>query len=315
MKYCLSGADTQFDVKNAKLISQLGGNSGFEKFYDYISTQQMKLFLDVRALSSVRGKNGFSRSERMQGYDKVTRDILGVNPRADRDFILLRGNKIEDKAAQLLKSLKDIPVSGYSLCDYGTTGYFYTSSNPSMSATAEAVVNASSALATERMLVVNHGNFNTIKYANIIDRIPGKTSLETGNAYVAVPFVQLVLHGTAEYTFEPINLQLNSRQAMLRCVEYGAIPSYEWYCESVGAEETDAAYRYDNSINEAAEFYTKLSTLNDIRTARMTGHSCVQEGVYLTEYSNGSRIYVNYNDADVEVGDILIGKTDFIKIG
>ena len=78
--------------------------------------------------------------------------------------------------------------------------------------------------------------------------------------------------------------------------------------------ETDIFY-YDNTINVAAEFYTKANeALNDLRNARMTDHYEVENGVFCTEYDTGSMVYVNYTDSNCTVLGAVVEARSFIRI-
>ena len=317
----LAGADMQVDVKNAKLISALGSTENYQSLYDYASTQQMKLFLDVRLMTSVKGDSGFSGKQRATDITgskyvfAVDKPLGSLSTKSEGKYSLLKSSQLEEKVSSLLQNMKNTPVSGFCISDFGTNLNIDYSSSVGRAQTASAIVEANLSLATERSLIVTNGNFNSIKSADIIRNLPSTVSYPEGQDYVAIPFVQLVLHGTSEYTFSPINTSIDSKQAFLKCIEYGALPSYEWYYEQTGDETLDSAYNYENSMSDAAELYTKASELNDTRSSRITEHSCLKDGVYLTEYANGCRVYVNYNSEDVEINDILIGAKDFVKVG
>ena len=40
----------------------------------------------------------------------------------------------------------------------------------------------------------------------------------------------------------------------------------------------------------------------------------VSDGVFLTQYENGSMIYVNYTDKDYTVSGVVVGSRDFERI-
>ena len=157
------------------------------------------------------------------------------------------------------------------------------------------------------------GNFFMIKNVRYISNVPMNAAAPTGEAYESIPFVQLVLHGIIEYSSEPLNFEEDIQTAMLRCIEYGACPSYEWsYKQS--AEKNDVLY-YENRLNSAAEFYTRANeALGDVRSSRMNSHTEVTDGVFCTEYDTGAMVYVNYTDSDVVVSGITIPAGDFLRI-
>jgi hypothetical protein len=159
------------------------------------------------------------------------------------------------------------------------------------------------------------GNFYMLKNLDSVINIPLGTTVSQSGAYIAVPFVQLVLHGIVDYAGEPINTGINLEETLLKYVEYGACPHFEWNYEPIkGNAETDTFY-YDNTINAAAEFYAEANeALNDLRDARMTDHYEVEDGVYCTEYDTGARIYVNYTNDDFSTLGVVVGARDFLRV-
>ena len=49
----------------------------------------------------------------------------------------------------------------------------------------------------------------------------------------------MILHGISDYTMAPVYLADDSETAFLKSLEYGAIPSYEWYCSKTGKSDLD----------------------------------------------------------------------------
>ena len=112
-----------------------------------------------------------------------------------------------------------------------------------------------------------------------------------------------------------INLADDSETAFLKSLEYGAIPSYEWYCSKTGKSELDEKYSYENQLNSAAEKYqTADAILGNLRNARMTAHYKVQDGVYCTEYNNSIIIYFNYNDTAVTVNSLTVEPKSAMRV-
>lgn len=125
----------------------------------------------------------------------------------------------------------------------------------------------------------------------------------------------MILHGISDYTMAPVNLADDSETAFLKSLEYGAIPSYEWYCSKTGKSELDEKYSYENQLNSAAEKYqTADSVLGNLRNARMTAHYKVQDGVYCTEYNNSIIIYFNYNDTAVTVNSLTVEPKSVMRV-
>jgi hypothetical protein len=154
-----------------------------------------------------------------------------------------------------------------------------------------------------------------LKNADSVINLPVTTGISKSGAYMPVPFIQIILHGFADYSGEPINTSINEKETMLRCIEYGACPHYIWnYAPIAGDGESDPFY-YDNTINSAADYYARAQEmLNDLRDARITDHYEVQDGVFCTEYDNGAIICVNYSDSPCEVLGATAAAGDYVRI-
>ncbi len=168
--------------------------------------------------------------------------------------------------------------------------------------------------ATKR-LMVNKGNLYAIKYADFVSQLPD-TSFYTGEDYCRqIPFVQIVLHGICDYSLSPINLAEDSTEAFLRSVEYGAVPSYEWYYADRSEGDTADSYHYLNYASQAKQQYELAQkALGDLRGSRITDHGMAAENVYFTVYDNETEIYVNYSDEAVTVSGFTVEPKSFIRV-
>lgn len=54
--------------------------------------------------------------------------------------------------------------------------------------------------------------------------------------------------------------------------------------------------------------------LNLVASAEIDGHEQLQTGVYCTTYSNGIRVYVNYNKQAATVDGISVPAEDFVYV-
>ena len=170
-------------------------------------------------------------------------------------------------------------------------------------------------LTTSKLIMVDNGNFYSVKNADVVSSIPlAPVAREENGAYVGIPFAQMMLHGICEYSGVGINSSANIKLAFLRAVEYGCLPSAQWYCTAFDSD-LDSKYYYDSNINEIVECYTKANNaLAGLRGARMTSHYKVQNGVYCTEYNNSEKVYVNYTDKAVTINGIKINAKDCVAI-
>ena len=101
---------------------------------------------------------------------------------------------------------------------------------------------------------------------------------------------------------------------MLKCIEYGACPSFEVTYKNITGKEDDIFF-YENWLTPAADFYSRANdALVDIRSSRMTSHEEISPNLFCTEYNSGEKIYVNYTDEDVVVNGLTIPANDFLRI-
>ncbi|MBR0112934.1 MAG: hypothetical protein IJM02_04220 [Clostridia bacterium] len=313
----LTGGADQADLKDAKLIRGLGGESKLEELYDYLTAQKMKLYIGIDILSAVKGIS--SPCGNICGEEGTWAPVNPVVEAAGSDPGVRTLRKISDLKNVIISALsfsKDHSFSGYCIGDAGSVLYSDFSKNGLLrQECSEIMASAVSPLSTSNSVMVDTGNFYMLKNTDAVINLPVTTDIAKSGAYIPVPFMQIILHGFADYSGEPVNTSINEKETMLRCIEYGACPHYIWnYTPIAGDGESDPFY-YDNTINAAADFYTRAhEMLNDLRDARITDHYEVEDGVFCTEYDNGAVICVNYTDSDCPVLGASAPAGDFVRI-
>ena len=313
-----SGGLDSRDIRNSNMLSKLGGADKLSELFNYMTTQKMSLFLDISLLSSSKSFNSgnamsINKTDSEYNPDNYLSEYMG-NSSADRK--LRRISELSDIVATVVNNTKAYSFSGYCISDAGSLLYSDFSNGGLLREDASIeIAKAIAPLSTDHSTMTSIGNFYMLKNIDSVIDLPLESKASESGAYISVPFVQLILHGIVDYSGEAINTDINSNELMLKYIEYGACPHYEWnYVPVIDATENDIFY-YDNTINSAAEFYTEANeTLNDLRTARMTDHYEVENGVFCTEYDTGSMIYVNYTDSDCTVLGAVVEARSFIRI-
>lgn len=318
----LSGGYAQKDLADASFMRSLGGTGDFEDLLNYMDTQNLRLYLDINMLTASSRAAGMSKANSITGSD-VTANLTNLlSPTLGGKTYqtdALTAEKSQDSLREFLKWMEDYPQIELSVNDAGSLLYSdYAHAGTDRSALAAQVSEQMAQAAYQRSLMVDTGNLYTLKNADMIVNLPlGSTYAESG-AYEAVPFVQMLLHGTVEYTGTPLNLSDPAafQTALLRSVEFGACPAYLWVY-TLPEEFSDAADTlvYEQSINDAVKFYVQVNdALADLRGSRMTDHQEISEGVFMTEYDSSSLVYVNYTDADATVDGVSVPAGGFIRI-
>lgn len=117
-----------------------------------------------------------------------------------------------------------------------------------------------------------------------------------------VPFVQIVYHGLVDYYCEAINRSDNETYSFLKAIESGSMLSYELTYNST--EELKYTYydklfksQYAMLADSIAEDYEAVAEyFKSVRNTTIENHFKLDtdKDVYCTEYSNGIKVYVNY---------------------
>ena len=119
-----------------------------------------------------------------------------------------------------------------------------------------------------------------------------------------VPFMQIVLKGHIEYYNSYINIGAFSRNSLLKMLEYGTYPSFvltgvqSSVLKDTQQEEFFSTY-YEDWMPTIVDMYSVLNeVLSQVEGEEIVDHKALAEGVAVTTYSNGVRVYVNYGTND-----------------
>ncbi len=314
----LNGGLDAENISNAKLLSSLGGSQGFRALNDYAAGLNFNVFVDISLFSGNDvGNNAIGNLVNSKtSFDRET--ILtktGFNKEIPKTYYTeLSG--LEKTVLSALEKFTEFNSTGFCVTDAGEK--LYTDFNADINRqTAASIINEKiSPLATQNIVMVQKGNFYALKNADIICDIPMSCKHVKSEGYISIPFVQLILHGIVEFSGSPINISSNSKAEFLRCIEYGAVPSFVLTNNSLdGSDEYNKIFTTDNWLAFIYNCYNQSSIVfADLRDSRITDHFMVAEGVYCTEFESTTKIYVNYTDEPVSVGGITVEPLNFFRV-
>lgn len=128
-----------------------------------------------------------------------------------------------------------------------------------------------------------------------------------------IPFFQLVYHGILMYNpaTYTLNYPVKSVDNRLKYFEYGGRPlavfnavfssTKQWMgIEDLLCETDD---QLNDSIASLKMMYDDYELLKDVRYCFMESHEKICNGVFATEYSNGTKVIVNYNNKTVKISN------------
>jgi hypothetical protein len=115
-----------------------------------------------------------------------------------------------------------------------------------------------------------------------------------------VPFLQMALRGSMEYYAPYMNTSAQSPYSLLKALEYGAYPSFiltgadSRELRDTMQEELFSTF-YLDWAPAIGELYAKMNgALSLVDGQEITDHKALADGVAVTVFGNGARIYVNY---------------------
>jgi len=133
----------------------------------------------------------------------------------------------------------------------------------------------------------------------------------------SIPFIHIVLRGHVNYYAPVANFAANSRQSLLRTIDFGAYPSFILTSEpSYLLAETPSrdifTSEFDVWEQAIVEYYETISAaLGLVRGQPIVARTVLASGVVQTTYGNGVAIIVNYTETDFRFGHIIVGAEDF----
>lgn len=135
-----------------------------------------------------------------------------------------------------------------------------------------------------------------------------------------IPLVSLVASGNMDMYSPYMNFSSNDDEAILKLIEYGVYPSF------ILTGEPTYSIKYSNSSNvyvsqnkyleeRIDNYYEKVNdALSHVLGSELINHTYINDNVVMTEYANGKKIIINYNDSDYIYKDITIKGKGFVVI-
>lgn len=273
---------------------------------DLGSDKELELLMETQNDDSVSIFSDYSIYSCGSSAKSITGEKIG----------LASHKKISDSLNSLIRDIREQDFKGIYINDASES--LYTDHSNKAYSIRENVKNAITkvfgSVFASKKIMMNCGNLYTLKYASGIVGLPSTSSRGDSDGFETVPFIQAVLHGLVDYSLEGINLNSDSKAQMLKGVEYGAIPYYEWYCTDDMSEEEDSYY-YMNSLGDAKAYYDRMkSELSSLRGKRITSHEKVATQVYLTRFGEDIGVYVNYSDKAVTVDGITVDSGSYALV-
>lgn len=306
----------------AKPVGKLGGKRGLDDLLAYLENTQTENYMDVDFLSIRSSGNGFSvlnntvkslfntRTAQYRYMLSVQVPVLTENP-----WYLLRPDLLQSASSRMAQAWDG--RAGVSLAGMGEALYSDFSKKSVTRAQTAAYFTATAGDFADTKVAVSAGNAYMLTAASRIFDLP-----QTNNGHLlfdrSVPFMQMVLHGYLPYTSEDINRLTDKKEALLTCIETGSDP---YFCGMAlsAAELIETGFSdlysstYEGWSEEAKNLYAAYREVYaSLYDQPITGHRVTEEGVAVTTFANGTRIYVNRSGEAQEADGVRIAAESYI---
>lgn len=303
--YAKEGSSTSFPSE-IELNNKIGSKSEFKHLLEKYKTKNIDISLYTDFIKGNEENSVFSKTKDV--VQCINREIL-IN-HSFSNFYYLSNNFISNHIKENLKEAKNLGVENLTL---DTIGYrLYSNYNKS---------NVATRTETKQFFKdLNFDNINISFYSpnyflwaktKEIYNLPKSSS-----GYLIftedIPFLQLVLKGYIPYYNKPFNFNANPKEDLLKTIEYGAYPSYyltkeEPYKLIDTASEWLYSSKFEVLEKEIISNYNEINNiLREVIGEEIIEHKKIDKNVVFVLYSNGYKIYINYNDYVYEKNNIKI---------
>ena len=324
-----NGGVRQKVLTSVHTVGELGGDTGMKELIAKARETGIDLYFDgISCFAYNSGlMNGFvpfSNASRfttrevakLYAYDIVTyRESDWMDP-----YYLVRPGYAKNCSTNLINALKDKQAAGVAFRDIGNllSADYYDGDTVTREQVKE--MNRQTLQEADEAglkISIKEGNEYALPYADLI------TDMDlTGNTYgmidEKVPFYQMAIHGIKNYTGEAINLAGDYQSALLECAEYGAGLNFTFM-------QTDTRVLQDSNFSCYASagygpwkeqafaminrYQQEMAGLN---AQEMTDHEMLADGVSMTVYADGTKVYVNYTEEEFNADGIRVPARDYL---
>ena len=305
----LSGGRERNPASASALDPVCGNAASFDSLCDYAVKQGYDLYLGKDLLTA---GHTASAARDLSGRKRTAVDQNPFSGVGAGQYIktFVGWDKIPDLAAAFLSAAADSGFAGIALTDlYRGLSADFTARAYDRVFVSGKLADIASSYATVKKLLVSGGNLNALRFACVATDVPYETAVPESGQYRAVPFLEMILHGSYVYAGAACVSAEAERLALLKAVEYGGVPRFGW----TGGERGGRGYV--SFLNGCAEFCVRAGkVLQGLLGARMTDNYETEPGVKCTEYDNGAKVYVNYNNYSAAIGEITVPPYDYVRI-
>lgn len=303
--------------------SKLGGKKAFQSLLLTLQKENIEFYPSFDLSSMYQSGNGYSSTDsaryvnRSAAYQYSYLLTTGERNKTTEPFTLLSPTKLSGLSEKFAKAVKKEKITSYGLEGITDTVYSDFRKNGVSRNAAGKIIETTLAFLKEQTndLLMNHANAYAFPYADKIINVPTSSS-EYDMADRSIPLYQIVMSGYSELYSSPVNMEGNIEEFLLNLAETGVHPSFLLMAEDgMAVMNTEYSYFYANcyedwklEIKKAAEQFLALASVDGQRIIK----HIKEDGLAVTTYENGSKVYTNYNKEAVMADGLSIPAKSFL---
>lgn len=289
-------------------VFPLDGKSGGNKGYQQLAAELAKIYVQMTFVNDyvrAHDRAGVSRYNLAQNVSEQFIVMNDLRAGSTATFSLMKPSYTESLISKDVKKLEKYSNAGIEFETLGSllfTGF------------KQEVFTRNELMDRQVKAVKDAGVFSAISNPN--DYMYGVMSscvdvpLESSSFLIeteSVPFVQMVLSGYAPMYSRALNLDYTGQQLILRLIDSNVYPSFILTDkDAIELYGTDSQEIFTSSFDiwkySVKETYEQVNAvLKEVVGCTVVSRVRVQPNVYVTTYSNGVRVVVNYSGAMVDV--------------
>lgn len=294
------------------LEKKFGGKSGYKELLAACEKANVTLYLNMDFINADEKTGDFNNRK------DTIRSGFGSVVNEDSRYLLNPARVLQDYYEEAVKE-RNLPENGSIRFD--TVGSLLTYDHSKSDAASRTMLQAAYESVLEKaaeelgQVAVTGGNQYVLPYATLMSEIP-YTNSDYYLGDKAVPFYQIVVHGSVDYTSSAGNHAYDLSYQKLKWIETGSIPYFILTYESpVVLNKTDRNDLFSSEYSVWKETVKEIAAEFNDRLSQVWNQKIVRHeetgGLTVITYEDGSRIYINYTKEPIEADGITVPAMDY----
>jgi hypothetical protein len=314
------------------LISELGSKKDFKKLVSHLGENDVKLYLQA-TFQFLNNNSTFDNFLAIRDSAKhVNRELVELYPyhpvwygedQYRQMYYLAKPSYYLSNLDSYAKDIADLGVTNLAFGDIGNilSADYDEKKELSREAVLKLQTQKLSQLNSDGFgMMLESGNIYAVPYADMIVDL----NLATKGYNLIdeeVPFYEIVIHGLIPYTGDAVNLASDYERHLLKTAETGAGLYFIFMeADSFELQESNYTKYFSSEFAEWSEITKELyhrmkKDFGHLYNQYIVGHQKLEEGVYRTEYEDGTRVIVNYNENAYTYNQTEVPAKDYIVEG